>query len=913
MIRIMGTDVSAKSLRWAIGVGVFVILGLGMVLLFLLTQATQRWDMYEQNYTTLFVLNAVVASFLFGVILWIIVRLTLRWRAGKFGSRLLAKLAFIFVVVGFIPGLLIYGVSYQFVSRSIEAWFDVKVEGALDAGLNLGRATLDALAQDLGNKTKTAAMHLSETSDIGSAKEKSKTTQLSDASRLGTMKEDGKPSYALTPRVESLGLDVRDSREQREQREQSEQRVLRELREVRDPKEAKDTKDSKDGKDKDKDKDSELLGSASSLRSPYSKTFSGAALERLREQLGAEELVIWSSDMTPLATAGGERYQLSPERPSPSQWKQVKSQTLLTVIEGLEDAQAHPEVKPQIKALALMSPSGLAWGLNGVMEPQVLQVTQRLPKALVDNALALQAANLEYQERSLAREGLARMYIGTLTLSLFLSVFGAVLLAVLLGNQLARPLLWLVRGVRDVAAGDLSPRPVLTGADELEGLTRSFSQMTTQLLDARQTVEQSLEQVNLARSNLQTILDHLTAGVMVLDRQGVVVSTNPGATRILKIPMAACIGRSLKSIQGLEVFAAQVLAQFEGFELERGQGGQDYWQQSFEIQSIEEPAEGAAPQVQTPEPTLEQKSEPMLRQDRAFEDFKKKGLTNIVARGASLPNNSWLLVFDDISEIVSAERAQAWGEVARRLAHEIKNPLTPIQLSAERLQMKLSGKLQVAEENVLNKSVKMIVDQVDAMKRLVNEFRDYARLPQAQLQSLDLNALVSEVVQLYGASLDAPAMESTSSLVQPQTFNTMDARGVLIEAILDPQCPSIKADALQLRQVVHNLIQNAQDASEGKPGARVRLSTHFNAVSSRVRLRVEDSGGGFPDFILKRAFEPYVTTKSKGTGLGLAVVKKIADDHGARITLSNLESDGAIIGAQVSLSFAVAQSQQNVV
>jgi nitrogen fixation/metabolism regulation signal transduction histidine kinase len=646
---------------------------------------------------------------------------------------------------------------------------------------------------------------------------------------------------------------------------------------------------------------------AGTLRVLNSKTFSGAALERLREQLGAEELVIWSSDMTPLATAGGERYQLSPERPSPSQWKQVKSQSVLTVIEGLEDAPAHPEVKPQIKALALMSPSGLVWGLNDVLEPQVLQVTQRLPQALVDNALALQAANLEYQERSLAREGLARMYIGTLTLSLFLSVFGAVILAVLLGNQLARPLLWLVRGVRDVAAGDLSPRPVFTGADELEGLTRSFSQMTTQLLDARQTVEQSLEQVNLARSNLQTILDHLTAGVMVLDRQGMVVSTNPGATRILKIPMAACIGRPLKSIEGLEVFASQVLAQFEGFELERGQGGQDYWQQSFEIQSLEEPSEGAtAPAVQA--------TEPMLRQDRAFEDFKKKGLTNIVARGASLPNNSWLLVFDDISEIVSAERAQAWGEVARRLAHEIKNPLTPIQLSAERLQMKLSGKLQDAEENVLNKSVKMIVDQVDAMKRLVNEFRDYARLPQAQLQSLDVNALVSEVVQLYGASLEVPASQTSSSAsAQAQTLNAMDARGVLIEALLDPQCPSIQADALQLRQVVHNLIQNAQDASEGKPSARVRLSTHFNPVSSRVRLRVEDTGAGFADFILKRAFEPYVTTKSKGTGLGLAVVKKIADDHGARISLSNLESGGAIIGAQVTLSFAVAQSQQNVV
>ena len=427
--------------------------------------------------------------------------------------------------------------------------------------------------------------------------------------------------------------------------------------------------------------------------------------------------------------------------------------------------------------------------------------------------------------------------------------------------------------------------------------------MTSQLLNARQTVEQSLEQVNLARSNLQTILDHLTAGVMVLDHQGVIVSSNPGATRILKIPMAAFVGQALHQIAGLEVFASQVLAQFQGFESERGPGGQDYWQQSFEIQSMHAQGLSASQGALVLGHTTADAN--------AFEDFKNKGLTNIIARGAALPNSAWLLVFDDISEIVSAERAQAWGEVARRLAHEIKNPLTPIQLSAERLQMKLSGKLQAAEELILNKSVKMIVDQVDAMKRLVNEFRDYARLPQAQLESLDLNALVAEVVQLYGSSLDAQeGLEGQTGLLH---FKSMDARGWTMEAILDVSCPEIKADPLQLRQVVHNLIQNAQDASEGKLVRQVRLSTQFNAASGRVRLRVEDSGGGFADFILKRAFEPYVTTKSKGTGLGLAVVKKIADDHGARITLKNLESEGLVLGAQVTLSFAVVQSQQNVV
>jgi nitrogen fixation/metabolism regulation signal transduction histidine kinase len=259
-----------------------------------------------------------------------------------------------------------------------------------------------------------------------------------------------------------------------------------------------------------------------------------------------------------------------------------------------------------------------------------------------------------------------------------------------------------------------------------------------------------------------------------------------------------------------------------------------------------------------------------------------------------LPGTDRLLVFDDISEIVSAQRAQAWGEVARRLAHEIKNPLTPIQLSAERLEMKLAGKLSGAEHALLTKSVKTIVDQVDAMKRLVNEFRDYARLPAAELKPLDLNALLTDILQLYET----------------------DDTGVPVRAELDARCQPILGDAQQLRQVVHNLVQNAQDASASapvEPGLQrdVCIRTVWVPTSRRVRLVVQDSGTGFPENILKRAFEPYVTTKAKGTGLGLAVVKKIADEHGSRIDIANRVENGKVLGAQVSLSFAVDNTQQD--
>jgi nitrogen fixation/metabolism regulation signal transduction histidine kinase len=385
--------------------------------------------------------------------------------------------------------------------------------------------------------------------------------------------------------------------------------------------------------------------------------------------------------------------------------------------------------------------------------------------------------------------------------------------------------------------------------------------MTQQLSDARGAVEKTMGQLDAARSNLQTILDNLTSGVIVLDAKGTVLSTNPGATRVLRAPLAAFEGQSLAAVPGLAEFGHSVQQQFDDFQVERLQHGLDHWQHAFELH-----AAGNG-----------------LSQDAI----------NIVARGAELPGAARLLVFDDISEIVSAQRAQAWGEVARRLAHEIKNPLTPIQLSAERLEMKLSGKVDAPEQAILTKSVKTIVDQVDAMKRLVNEFRDYARLPAADLKPVDLNALVNDVLQLYGAE-NAP---------------------IAVQCELDARCPPIRGDAQQIRQVIHNLLQNAQDAAEaraqhtGRPG-EVTIRTRLGDSGQRVRLTVQDSGPGFAENILKRAFEPYVTTKTKGTGLGLAVVKKIADEHGARIELSNRVVDGAVAGAQVSLSFALASGPQ---
>ncbi len=773
-----------RGRRWAWAVGLTVLFGIGLVLLFLLAQTTGNRELYERQYARLALINLGVAAALLAVIVWGAVRLWLRLKRGKFGSRLLIKLAAVFALVGVLPGLLIYAVSYQFVSRSIESWFDIKVEGALDAGLNLGRSTLEVLTSELVAKTRNAANQLSDTTDAGAA----------------------------------------------------------------------------------------------------------VAVNRLRDQLNAAEVVLWAPNGQVVASAGGDGgIRLIPERPSSQTLRNVRNQRAVGSVEGLEDAQADAggaQARARVRAMAWVPPGGLGLSADG----RYLQVTQSLPPGLVANALAVLEANREYQERALARSGLKRMYIGTLTLVLFLAVFGAVLLAALLGNQLARPLLLLAEGVEQVAAGDLSPKPFLASTDELGGLTRSFADMTRQLSDARFTAQRSLGALDAARFNLQTILDNLTAGVVVLDAQGRVQQANPGAARILRAPLADGVGQALGQFKGLATFAKDVEARFaDFFATEPDQRHGANWQHSYALATdahglVLDGVDGAAGTT--------------------------AGTLSLVVRGAELPGQLRLLVFDDITEVVSAQRAQAWAEVARRVAHEIKNPLTPIQLSAERLARRLDGKLAAPEQAVLDKSVQTIVDQVDALKHLVNDFRDFARLPSARLVALDLNALVRDVVALYGVD-EAPsdvAPTEADSAAAPLALGGSSA----IDLDLDPSCPPIAGDAQQLRQVLHNLLQNAQQAlPEREPQVdAVRVRTRFDPAQGRVRLSVIDSGPGFSEAILKRAFEPYVTTKLKGTGLGLAVVKKIIDEHAGRIDLSNRQRAGRVVGAQVSISFNVAETPQ---
>ncbi|SIT35195.1 Integral membrane sensor signal transduction histidine kinase [Paraburkholderia piptadeniae] len=741
-----------------------------VLLLVLLAAASANTEFFDRYYGWLYAANVAVALIFMLIVAVLVVIIVTRLRKGKFGTRLLAKLAFFFALVGVVPGGIIYIVSYQFVSRSIESWFDVNVETALTSGLNLGRGMLDASLSDLQTKGRLMA------------------EQLASADSAGT---------TLT-------------------------------------------------------------------------------LLRLRDQFGVQDATIVeptrsmsgaAPDMHVVAQATSNYASLVPsDLPTPMMIDQARGRGFAS-IEGEVDGD--PKARGAKGALRLRIVQRIPDTNASLLQPteRFLQLTQPVSQTLARNADAVQRAYREYQEKAIGRTGLRKMYIGTLTLALFLATFIAMMLALALGNQLARPLFLLAQGTKEVTEGDYTPKREIKSRDELGFLTQSFNAMTRQLSEARAAVEANRVALEHSKAYLESILANLTAGVFVFDRQFRLMTVNRGAERIFRQPFASMLGSSLERIGVLSEFGAMVRKAFA--DLEAAGGDQDdtgHWQQQMALQ-------------------IPGETDPLT----------------LLARGARLVSaagndsddeetSGYVVVFDDISDVISAQRSIAWGEVARRLAHEIKNPLTPIQLSAERLQMKLSDKLAPSDAEVLKRGATTIVNQVAAMKQMVDDFRDYARTPPAVLANLQLNELVSEVLTLYGIE---------------------EGKSAIVVEMAD--LPVIRGDATQLRQVIHNLLQNAQDAVADVEHPRVLLETRTveygdpdadGKVSVAVRLTVSDNGPGFPARILTRAFEPYVTTKAKGTGLGLAMVKKIVDEHGARIDIRNrLKAGDVIEGAQISILF----------
>jgi nitrogen fixation/metabolism regulation signal transduction histidine kinase len=751
-----------QVLRYALVIGSAI----GSILLFLLASASDNSGFFDRNYSWLLGLNAAVAGALLILVIVALTRLYARYKAGKFGSRLMTRLMLLFAGIGILPGLVIFMVSVQFVSHSIESWFDVKIESALASGLNLGQAALDESKSQLGVTANTAAATLAGQDPGGArtilARVVSSETGIQSALLLSA------EGHVLASAAENPQVDLAP------------------------------------------DLPTPQMLTRAALPGGYTQS-EGSAEREFRDFQGG-------------GTASG-----------------------LDMATGL-----------RLRAIvAVPEPPGTA--------PRYLQLMQAVPVNLASNAQVLQDAYSTYQNRAFSRTGLRKMYIETLTLTLLLAIFSAIGSAFLIAGNLAQPLLVLAEGTRAVAEGDLSPRPIVETNDELGTLTQSFNAMTGQLFEARSAVERNRSALESAKAHLESVLANMSAGVIVMDADGVVVNSNDAVHRILQVDASALAGRPLDAIEGLEAFAGAVTRAFsaQSAHSAAGRGRRHGDQRAHWQQQIEVP-----------------------RRPGSNDDHD----LTLLARGSRLPvgaGSGFIVVFDDISDVISAQRSVAWGEVARRLAHEIKNPLTPIQLSAERMQMKLADRLDADSAALLKKGTDTIVNQVDAMKRMVDDFRDYAKAPPAVLGPLDLNDLIGQILNLYLAE---------------------DGSDV-IHAALAPRLPRVMGDATQLRQVIHNLLQNAQDALADAPPAeeppRIDVVTeviHYvgadGAAGIAVRLAIVDNGPGFAPKILSRAFEPYVTSKVRGTGLGLPMVKKIVDEHGGRIDVAN-RADGS--GASVSI------------
>ncbi|MDC8760624.1 sensor histidine kinase [Janthinobacterium fluminis] len=738
-----------QALRYALVVGGGVV----SILLFLLASASDNSGFFDRYYSWLLGLNAVAAVSLLLLVGVSLARLYARYKSGKFGSKLMARLVLLFAGIGILPGLVIFLVSVQFVSHSIDSWFNVKIEAGLQAGVNLAQASLDEAVVELKARARHTAQQLA-----------------------GEPAEDNAATLAQLLRERGMqnALIVRA--------------------------------------------DGRLAGSASAVPST-----------RLEAELPSPAML--------LQAAAPEGYG------APEGGIELHS-------DNKDGAQRAPQDAGTGLRLRVLVPiAGAA--------PRFLQVLQSVPVSLGTNGEVLRAAFSEYSGRFVARSGLRKMYIETLTLTLLLAIFGAIASAFLIAGNLAQPLLVLAEGTRAVADGDLSPRPIVASNDELGTLTQSFNTMTRQLFEARNAVESNRAALQNAKAHLESVLANMSAGVMVLDGDFRLVTCNASAERILQHAGVAMAGQPLVRIDGMQDFGGAIIAAFSAQSAQSAAGRnlqRLHWQQQIELP----------------------------RREGDEHDI------TLLARGSRLPletGSGYIVVFDDISDVISAQRSIAWGEVARRLAHEIKNPLTPIQLSAERLQMKLEAKLAPADVELLNRSTTTIVNQVAAMKRMVDDFRDYARTPPAVLTPLSLNELIEEILHLYLGGDDG-------DIIHPQ---------------LAPALPLVMGDTTQLRQVIHNLLQNAQDAmSEVAPGAphpRIDVRTeaiHYRSadggVNVAVRLAISDNGPGFAPKILARAFEPYVTSKARGTGLGLAMVKKIIDEHGGRIDIENrVDGNGASV------------------
>ena len=744
-------------------------LALAGISLFGLAATSSDSKLFEKWFPVLSIVNRAIAVLLFAVVVAMVVRLWQRIRAREFGAYMTSKLAGVIALIVLIPCLTIYVVSNVFISRSIDSWFDVRVERALDSGVTITRGILT----EQQKQAELAARHMAE------------------------MLVNTPTSLIMTD------------------------------------------------------------------------------LMHLLEGHQNMEALVFTGSVTAVAAAGSRINVMLPDLPTPLQLQTVRSAGIYSVIDG--DALENPDGITEASQLSIRvivpisdNDETIAADANeqsasdpkrNVLLPTTgrqpqfyLQIIQPVSSETTKNAAELVAGYRDYQTLVLSRASLQTIYTSTLFLVLLLAAFGAIAAALAFARKTTEPVMQLEQGTRRVADGNFQPIREFSGNSEINVLTQSFNTMIREVAESRRGIEAQRLKAEQAQAYLERVLSNISSGVLVLDANYRTVSSNPAAKKILGSDLCQTGSNLRAKAPDLALAASNA---------------------KITLSLGETPTVGLEYELNTSK--NEQSPEEALRTPL----FIKISLMPLRS-GA----NGLVLVFDDVSQLMAAQRATAWGEVARRLAHEIKNPLTPIRLAAERLEMRLENKLsEESDINLLHRTIATITTQVDALKQMVNDFREYAKIPTAKLSRLSLNAFLEEVAQLYHEA-DVP-----------------------VRLELDNTIPLIEADPAQLRQVLHNLISNSVDATEGDRPQIVIETKHIGtgtaADGSAVLLRISDNGVGFSSAILDKAFEPYITTKETGTGLGLPMVKKILDEHNASIRLSNkTDPTGCLVmGAQVDIIF----------
>ena len=553
-----------------------------------------------------------------------------------------------------------------------------------------------------------------------------------------------------------------------------------------------------------------------------------------RVRSGASELTLLGGDGRIVASSSSNISDIFPDQPPGEMMMLMRNRKHYIGLDPVGDRGLY--ARALVPVLSSRSDS----------EIYTLQALYEVSERFSLLAESVQSAYTRYKELSYLRTPLKFSYSLTLSIVLVLSLLAAIWAAFHSARRLVAPVRDLAEATHAIAEGDYSKRLSVASDDELGFLVRSFNEMTRRLASSREQTVRGQQQIEGQRAYLEAVLANLSSGVISMSADSVVRAINRTAGKSLEIDARQFIGQEMS-------FLASEYAHLRPFVdavTRHRSHGDSIWEEEIAL-------------------------------------FGISGHQVLMCRGTVLGGKGkraggLVIVFDDVTTLIQAQRDAAWGEVARRLAHEIKNPLTPIQLSAERIRRRYLGRMDAEDAELLDRATHTIVNQVDAMKKMVNAFSEYARAPNLNMTAMNFNQLVQEVLDLY-----------RSSALKVRIIEQLDAGNDIIEG-----------DAGRLRQLLHNLIKNALEAVKGRPDARITVSTGAvdGPEKSQIELCVEDNGPGFEQDVLENIFEPYVSTKPKGSGLGLAIVKKIVEEHGGKISAESGKAGGALVRVRLLLA-----------